>query len=63
METIYTSPMAIFQIMASIALLGTGAYFFIKALREDWYLIVGRKAKNGSRIYRSLESGKKINRK
>jgi hypothetical protein len=58
METI--SPMAIFQVATSIAILGLSAYYFIKALRADWYLIVGKKAKNGSRIYRSLESGKKI---
>ena len=55
--------MAIFQIIGAMILLITCAYYFIQELRKDWYLIVGKKAKNGSRFYRSLPSGNKISKK
>jgi len=58
----YTSTMAILQILGAITLLSIAAYYFIQELKKDWYLIVGKKTKNGSRLYRSLVSGKKVSK-
>ena len=59
----YTSTMAILQILGAITLLSLGAYYFILELKKDWHLIVGKKAKNGSRLYRSLPSGNNVSKK
>ena len=63
MSEMLNTPMAIFQSLGSLVILSVGAFYCIKALKQDIQMVEEITTKKGKKVLRDFETGKFVKRK